>query len=155
MAKKQSRQTKTKTKRAPRAERRPTKVGVVPPAPPAPLLEVLTRIIIKKTGTDHPAKVVTFRQGPVVWLIHNISGADHTVTIDPKQFKPSNPLTTQDPLTVRVADRDKAVLIGIIRDAATETAYTYDIEILNTLTRDAVHVDPDLDVVDPRPLTKR
>jgi len=146
MAKTRSR-AMAKKKSPPRSRRRTKGASSTPP-----VLNVLTRVIIKKTGVDKPEKLVSFEGGPVAWLIHNISGIDHTITIDPKKFSPSNPLAETDLLSVRVPDQDKGVLIGTVRDDANETAYTYDIELLNARTNVARHIDPDLDVVDPRPL---
>lgn len=121
-------------------------------------LALLTRLRIDKTGAPHPDKVISLRTGPMVWLIFNRSGANQTVTINPNSFfdattkRPDNPLNTDMPISVLVPDGKKMVLIGIIRDDAHQISYGYEIEIINAFTRAAVKaIDPDLDVVDPKP----
>jgi hypothetical protein len=146
MAKKQSR-SKSKGPRR-RTPPRPRRSGAPPP------IAVLTKIIITK-DTQKPLQVTTFRNGPAAWLILNVSGAAHTVTIDPQKFKfdltPDNPLTTDTPLTTPVPDKGWGVLLGVIRRNADEGLYTYEIELENMLTTDRKEIDPDLDVVDPKP----
>jgi hypothetical protein len=115
MAKHRPRRTSTKASR-----RQPGRRGTarrLPKAPPP--LEVLTRIIITKTGVVHPNKIVTFRIGLVAWLIQNVSGATHSVIIDPTKFKPGNPLSTDDPLVaMSVPDKSNDLLMAFVRDDA-------------------------------------
>src|SRR5215831_11836597 len=95
-------------------------------------LNVLAKIVIKKTGdVDKPESIVSFRNGPADWLIHNLSDDDHTVTIDPSKFKPVNPLATNDLLKIPVKGKDKGVIISLIGPYADEIEYTYEIEITN------------------------
>ncbi len=147
MAKKQSsRKGRTKVK----AARKTTRAATQSPSTPTPL-NVLTRLIINKGNPQHPDKIISFHSGPVAWLIFNRSGAYHAVTIDPSKFSPSNPLTSNDILSVNIPDKSDGVLIATIGDAAAETSYTYDIALQNQVTELVKHIDPDLDVVDPKP----
>jgi hypothetical protein len=119
---------------------------------------VLTKIIIPANGnTAKPVGLVSFHRGPLVWLIHNKSKNDHTITIDPSTFAdqnnmPLNPLTTNNPLTtVSIAPGKWDVLIAKIDKAAILTSYTYEIAQTDMVTRALKLIDPDLDVVDPQP----
>jgi hypothetical protein len=120
-------------------------------------LAVLTRVKINKQGPAHPDKVTSFQTGPMVWLIFNRSGADQTLTIDPKKFvntvtnRPDNPLTADTPLSASIPDGGRKVIIGVIRDDASQVPYRYEIATLNEVTRLERAIDPDLDVVDPHP----
>ncbi len=156
MTKKKPRASKKKKPRAskkkkPRTRKKsPARITPLPGTPVA----VLTKIIIKPDGSvDKPEKLISFRKGPLVWLIHNKHlAADHTVTVDPNSFMPSKPLVEMTPLTTTVKPRQWDVLIGNIKpDAYVQTGYTYGIHAMNLANFQTVTIDPDLDVVDPKP----
>jgi len=125
---------------------------------PTPLA-VLTRVKIDKNGNvPHPDTVISLQTGPIVWLVFNQSSVDHTVTIDPNKFfdasthQPDNPLNTENLISRSVPAKQKRVLIGVIRDDADQISYGYDITMKNQITGALVKaIDPDLDVVDPKP----
>jgi hypothetical protein len=119
---------------------------------------VLTKIIIPPNGnTAKPVGLVSFHRGPLVWLIHNRSKNDHTITIDPSTFvdqnnMPLNPLTTNNPLTTETIPPGKwDVLIAKIDKAAILTSYKYELAQTDMVTRAVKVIDPDLDVIDPQP----
>ena len=149
--------TASKNKRR-QAGGKTVKTTRLPKGPLSPtFLAVLTRVVITPKEIVHPDKVTSFQTGPMVWLIFNQTNSDQNVTIDPGSFvdantnRPDNPLTTGDPISRLVPARKKLALIGIIRDDAHQISYRYEIGAQNQITRDIKTIDPDLDVVDPRP----
>ena len=140
---------KQQTKR--KASKKQVARGLFPPR-----LAVLTKIIIKKNGQiDIPGKLISFQKGVLVWLIHNKSTDPHTMSIDPASFKingvPENPLQEDVLLPVVVSPGGFDVIVGRLKPAARIAAYHYEINALDMVRNTRVTIDPDLDVVDPRP----
>jgi hypothetical protein len=118
-----------------------------------------TTIVIGSGNTiSMPEPIVTFRKGPVVWIVENDDGEQHKVSIAPEKMTKRGTTTKKHPFKdgtsafeTTVHKKDAEVIVARTHTKPNEQ-YKYVIDSYPASGGTPQTLDPDLDVDDPPPL---